>query len=155
MMLTAKDAEFDRVIGLDAGADDYLGKPYGMMELVSRVRALIRRSKRTAANATRESVQRGPISIDMAARTVCVDGNEVSLTLKEFELLRVLMENEGNVLTRSQLLEDVWDISYMGETRTVDVHVQTLRQKLGRVHPGVESSIVTVRGVGYLFKPNF
>lgn len=151
MMLTAKDSEFDRVQGLDSGADDYLGKPYGMMELVSRVKALLRRAQRPAATSGDE-LRLDIIAIDKAARTVFVAEEEVTLTLKEFELLRVLMENEGHVLSRSQLLESVWDITYMGETRTVDVHVQTLRQKLGRAYPGAEGLIATVRGVGYVFK---
>ena len=134
MMLTAKDAEFDRVIGLDAGADDYLGKPFGMMELASRVRALIRRSQKAAPVANNE-LSAGPIVVDVDAHTVFVEGQEVILTLKEFDLLQTLMENAGRVLTRSQLLEAVWGVTYVGETRTVDVHVQTLRQKLGRPVP--------------------
>ena len=151
MMLTAKDAEFDRVIGLDAGADDYLGKPFGMMELASRVRALIRRSQKAAPVANNE-LSAGPIVVDVDAHTVFVEGQEVILTLKEFDLLQTLMENAGRVLTRSQLLEAVWGVTYVGETRTVDVHVQTLRQKLGRALPGAEALVATVRGVGYTFK---
>lgn len=151
MMLTAKDTEFDRVIGLDTGADDYLGKPFGMMELASRVRALMRRTQKGKVE-NKGELRVGPVSVDVAAHTVFVAGEEVTLTLKEFDLLRSLMENEGRVLSRSQLLEMVWGVTYVGETRTVDVHVQTLRQKLGRALPGVESLIATVRGVGYCLK---
>ena len=154
MMLTAKGAEFDKVIGLDAGADDYMAKPFGMMELASRVRALVRRARRGGASSLSEKGQLrvGPIALDIAAHAVYAEGHEVALTLKEFELLRMLMENEGRVLTRGQLLERVWGVTYAGETRTVDVHVQTLRQKLGKVLPGAESLVATVRGVGYTLK---
>lgn len=154
MMLTAKGTEFDKVVGLDAGADDYLAKPFGMMELASRVRALVRRAQRNAQKATEKKNQLkvGPVVLDTAAHSVAVDGQEVSLTLKEFELLRMLMENEGRVLTRGQLLEGVWGVTYVGETRTVDVHVQTLRQKLGQALPGSEAMVATVRGVGYSLK---
>lgn len=134
MMLTAKGTEFDKVSGLDAGADDYLAKPFGMMELVSRVNALLRRA-RASAFATpdgmpREAYEAGPIVLDAEAHVVTVGGSPVTLTPKEFDLLRVLLQNAGRVLTRARLLEDVWDVTYVGETRTVDVHIQTLRQKL-------------------------
>lgn len=154
MMLTAKGAEFDKVIGLDAGADDYMAKPFGMMELASRVRALVRRAQRggAASPSGKGQLRVGPIALDIAAHAVYAEGHEVVLTLKEFELLRMLMENEGRVLTRGQLLEHVWGVTYVGETRTVDVHVQTLRQKLGKVLPGAESLIATIRGVGYSLK---
>ncbi len=152
MMLTAKDAEFDRVKGLDAGADDYLGKPFGMMELVSRVKALLRRVQKAAPAAAKRELSAGPISLDLEAHTARVGEEEVTLTLKEFDLLRAFMENEGRVLSRSQLLEIVWGVTYVGETRTVDVHVQTLRQKMARALPGSDGLISTVRGVGYSFK---
>ena len=154
MMLTAKGTEFDKVTGLDAGADDYLAKPFGMMELVSRVNALLRRSKRQVpvAMSERGELAVNGIVLDTTAHTVEVAGQAVSLTLKEFDLLRELMANKGNVLSRSQLLEKVWDVTYAGETRTVDVHVQTLRQKLSRAHEGAGDMIVTVRGVGYCLK---
>ncbi len=151
IMLTAKGTEYDTVVGLDAGADDYLAKPFGMMELVSRVNALLRRVSMPAASAGDELVA-GPIVLTASAHTVTVAGEPVTLTLKEFELLRALMANEGRVLSRSQLLEEVWGITYVGETRTVDVHIQTLRQKLSRAQKGIESAITTVRGVGYCFK---
>ncbi len=151
IMLTAKGTEYDTVMGLDAGADDYLAKPFGMMELVSRVNALLRRVSMPATTVGDELVA-GPVVLTASAHTVTVGGEPVTLTLKEFELLRALMASEGRVLSRSQLLEEVWGITYVGETRTVDVHIQTLRQKLSRVKPGVEAAITTVRGVGYCFK---
>lgn len=155
MMLTAKGTEFDTVCGLDAGADDYLAKPFGMMELVSRVNALLRRASALSKGPDGDELAAGPIVLTSSAHTVTVDGKLVALTLKEFDLLRALMSNEGRVLSRGQLLEDVWGITYVGETRTVDVHIQTLRQKLSQAKKGVEGAITTVRGVGYCFKPNF
>lgn len=151
MMLTAKGTEFDTVSGLDAGADDYLAKPFGMMELVSRVNALLRRAA-TPAVVSGDELACGPIVLRTSEHTVEAGGNPVALTLKEFDLLRTLMLNNGRVLTRSQLLEDVWGITYVGETRTVDVHIQTLRQKLAAACEGADSCIGTVRGVGYCLK---
>ena len=150
MMLTAKGTEFDTVCGLDAGADDYLAKPFGMMELVSRVNALLRRAGAPAA--ARDELSCGSVVLTASAHTVSVDGQPVTLTLKEFDLLRALMQNEGRVLSRRQLLEDVWGVTYVGETRTVDVHVQTLRQKLAAASDGADALIQTVRGVGYCVK---
>ena len=150
MMLTAKGTEFDTVCGLDAGADDYLAKPFGMMELVSRVNALLRRAGAPAA--ARDELSCGPVVLTASAHTVSVDGQPVALTLKEFDLMRALMQNEGRVLSRRQLLEDVWGVTYVGETRTVDVHVQTLRQKLAAASVGADALIQTVRGVGYCVK---
>lgn len=150
MMLTAKGTEFDTVCGLDAGADDYLAKPFGMMELVSRVNALLRRAGAPAA--ARDELTCGPVVLTVSAHTVSVGGQPVALTLKEFDLLRALMQNEGRVLSRRQLLEDVWGVTYVGETRTVDVHVQTLRQKLAAESDGADALIQTVRGVGYCVK---
>lgn len=144
IMLTAKGTEYDTVMGLDAGADDYLAKPFGMMELVSRVNALLRRVSMPATTVGDELVA-GPIVLTASAHTVTVGGEPVTLTLKEFELLRALMASEGRVLSRSQLLEEVWGITYVGETRTVDVHIQTLRQKLGPCGDCIE----TIRGFGY------
>lgn len=152
MMLTAKGTEYDTVCGLDAGADDYLAKPFGMMELVSRVNALLRRAQAPASEDSGDVLSSGSIVLTSSAHTVTVDGEPVALTLKEFDLLRALMASEGKVLSRSQLLEEVWGVTYVGETRTVDVHIQTLRQKLARVKEGVDSFITTVRGVGYCFK---
>ena len=150
MMLTAKGTEFDTVCGLDAGADDYLAKPFGMMELVSRVNALLRRAGAPAA--ARDELSCGSVVLTASAHTVSVGGQPVALTLKEFDLLRALMQNEGRVLSRRQLLEDVWGVTYVGETRTVDVHVQTLRQKLAAASDGADALIQTVRGVGYCVK---
>lgn len=148
MMLTAKGAEIDKVTGLDAGADDYLAKPYGMMELVSRVRALLRRAQEPAV--PMGGVMRcGPIELNASARRVVAGDREVALTLKEFDLLETLMGNRGHVLTRDQLLESVWGWDFAGNTRTVDVHVQTLRQKLSEGAEGAGSLIETIRGVGY------
>lgn len=152
MMLTAKGTEYDTVCGLDAGADDYLAKPFGMMELVSRVNALLRRAQAPASEDSGDVLSSGSIVLTSSAHTVTVDGEPVALTLKEFDLLRALMASEGKVLSRGQLLEEVWGVTYVGETRTVDVHIQTLRQKLARVKEGVDSFITTVRGVGYCFK---
>ncbi|MGN0711192.1 MAG: response regulator [Anaerovoracaceae bacterium] len=142
IMLTAKGSEFDKVIGLDSGADDYVTKPFGMMELISRVKAVIRR---TAPKAAENRLVCGDISLDKEKHTVEVKGEVQQLTLKEFELLRVLMENKGIVLSRDALLERIWGYDFDGETRTVDVHIRTLRQKLGESGNAVE----TVRGVGY------
>lgn len=151
MMLTAKGTEFDKVSGLDAGADDYLAKPFGMMELVSRVNALMRRASAPAV-VPDDELSCGPIELVVSAHTVAAGGRPVSLTLKEFDLLRMLMQNQGHVLSRSQLLEDVWGMTYVGETRTVDVHIQTLRQKLAAAVEGADAYIQTVRGVGYCVK---
>ena len=143
MMLTAKSSEYDRVVGLDSGADDYMPKPFGMMELVSRVRALLRRAAKPAAED--KLFTAGPLAVDVKRRAVTVDGESVILTYKEFELLCYLLENRGVVLSRDQILTKIWDYNYSGETRTVDVHIRTLRQKLGNAGALIE----TVRGVGY------
>ena len=143
MMLTAKSSEYDRVVGLDSGADDYMPKPFGMMELVSRVRALLRRAAKPAAED--KLFTAGSLAVDVKRRAVTVDGEPVILTYKEFELLCYLPENRGVVLSRDQILTKIWDYNYSGETRTVDVHIRTLRQKLGDAGALIE----TVRGVGY------
>ena len=142
MMLTAKSSEYDRVVGLDSGADDYMPKPFGMMELVSRVRALLRAAKPAAED---KLFTAGSLAVDVKRRAVTVDGEPVILTYKEFELLCYLLENRGVVLSRDQILTKIWDYNYSGETRTVDVHIRTLRQKLGDAGALIE----TVRGVGY------
>lgn len=141
IMATAKGTEYDKVIGLDLGADDYLAKPFGMMEMVSRVRAVLRRSAPHSSGV----LTVGPIALDVVRHRVTVGGNEVTLTLKEFELLRLFAENKGVVFTRDQLLTHIWGVDYIGETRTVDVHIGTLRTKLGDAGELIE----TVRGVGY------
>jgi two-component system alkaline phosphatase synthesis response regulator PhoP len=144
MMITAKTTEFDKVSGLDLGADDYITKPFGMAELVARVKALLRRS---GMKASAERLEHGELVVDIAKHTVTVNGQTIILTYKEFSLLACLMENAGRAYTREQLLETVWGYDYEGGTRTVDVHVQTLRTKLGSSGRFVE----TVRGVGYRF----
>ncbi len=150
MMLTAKSTEYDTVTGLDAGADDYLAKPFGMMELLSRVNALLRRSQKTAfRHVSDEILCNGCISVDCTAHSVLVDGRPVVLTRKEFDLLVYLMRRKGAVVTRERLLAAVWNYDIMGETRTVDAHVQTLRKKLSTGSPEAAKLIVTVRGVGY------
>ncbi len=144
MMLTAKGTEYDKVIGLDGGADDYVAKPFGMMELLARIRALLRRS---AAAGTPEKNEYccGTLRVDLAKHLVSVSDSPVSLTQKEFELLCLLLKNRGNVLSRSQILDRVWGYAFDGESRTVDVHIRTLRQKLGAAGNYIE----TVRGYGY------
>ncbi|MCL1799314.1 MAG: response regulator transcription factor [Eggerthellaceae bacterium] len=151
IMLTAKGTEYDKVCGLDAGADDYLAKPFGMMELVSRINALLRRVGEGAPSEQKQ-LSCGDISISTATHTVYAGRKEVELTLKEFDLLYTLMRNTGQVFSRGQLLKEVWDMAYAGGTRTVDVHVQTLRQKLAAALPGTDAYIHTVRGVGYCMK---
>lgn len=141
IMATAKDSEYDKVIGLDSGADDYLAKPFGMMEMISRIKAVLRRT-RTSHPAT---VTCGIVTLDEGKHMVSVSGKPVSLTLKEYDLLKLFMENPGRVFTRDQLLSSVWSMDYAGETRTVDVHIGTLRTKLEQAG----SLIHTVRGVGY------
>ena len=140
IMLTAKGTEYDKVLGLDVGADDYLAKPFGMMELLSRIRALLRRTEREV------NIYRcGVLTVDQTRHTVTVNGREVVLTQKEFEVLCLLLKNRGQVLSRERLIEDVWGYAFTGESRTVDVHVRTLRQKLGEAGAYIE----TVRGYGY------
>ena len=151
LFLSARDTELDKVVGLEIGGDDYLAKPFGMMELGSRVNALMRRAAAPAVAADDE-FSCGPIALTVSSHDVSVDGENVALTLKEFDLLRTLMQNEGHVLSRRQLLEDVWGMTYVGETRTVDVHIQTLRQKLAAAVEGADAYIQTVRGVGYCVK---
>ncbi len=142
MMLTAKSTEYDKVVGLDGGADDYVTKPFGAMELISRVRALLRR----AAPPTDSKVYvLGDLYLCPAKHIIRVKGEDISLTLKEFELLCYLVKNEGNVLTRDQILQTIWGYAFDGENRTVDVHIRTLRSKLGTCGELVE----TVRGFGY------
>lgn len=142
IMATARGTEYDKVTGLDLGADDYLCKPFGMMEMVSRVKAVLRRTK----PAEREiPLIHGSITLDPVRHRVTADGREIALTLKEYELLKLFMESEGRVFTREMLLSSIWGADFIGESRTVDVHVGTLRTKLGPAG----SQIQTVRGVGY------
>ncbi len=144
IILSARDSEFDKVLGLDAGADDYLPKPFGMLELFSRIRAVLRRSSQPAQA---EEFSCGSLRVIPARRQVLVDGSEISLTPKEFEILCLLITHPGMVLSRGQIQDRVWGMEYLGETRTVDVHIRTLRQKLGPCGELIE----TVRGVGYRF----
>ena len=144
IMVTAKGAEYDKVKGLDLGADDYVTKPFGMMELVSRIKAVLRRTKKESQD-PQDVIRAGGIEINTRKHEVTADGEVVNLTLKEYELLKRLMKNRGIVMTRDCLLEDIWGYDFDGETRTVDVHVRTLRQKLGSCGEMIE----TVRGVGY------
>lgn len=143
IMLTAKSTEFDKIIGLDMGADDYITKPFSVMELVSRVKALLRRSKKSGEK--KEEYTAGNILLNIKKHTVKVNGEEIALTLKEYELLECLMEKKGLVFSRDALLTKIWGYEFDGESRTVDVHIRTLRQKLG----DAEKYIETVRGVGY------
>ncbi len=146
ILLTAKGEEYEKVTGLDAGADDYIAKPFGMMELVARIHALLRRAKPIR----NKWLSSGAIRLDEQAHTVYVAGEEVALALKEYQLLRLLMQKEGVALTRDLLLETVWGYKDDNETRTVDVHIRTLRQKLGAEGAQIE----TVRGVGYRMRAN-
>jgi two-component system alkaline phosphatase synthesis response regulator PhoP len=141
IMATAKGHEYDKVIGLDSGADDYLTKPFGMMEMVSRIKAVLRR----AGHQQDLILSCGMVSMDENRHTVTVDGKPVPLTLKEYELLKLLMESPGRVFTRDIILESVWGGDFLGETRTVDVHIGTLRTKLEKAGDYIQ----TVRGVGY------
>lgn len=143
IMATAKGNEYDKVIGLDLGADDYLAKPFGMMEMASRVRAVLRRSGRAAEK--QQLIRIGGLEMNLGEHIVTADGIRIQLTLKEFELLHTFMTSPGRAFTREQLLSSVWSEDFLGETRTVDVHVGTLRQKLG----ACGKYIRTVRGVGY------
>ena len=142
IMATAKGTEYDKVVGLDLGADDYLAKPFGMMEMISRVKAVLRRS---APKEKTDLLRMGKLELDEKRHTVSVDGTQVQLTLKEYELLRVFMKNPGIVFSRDSLLSIVWGINFIGESRTVDVHIGTLRTKIGECGNYIE----TVRGVGY------
>ena len=142
IMATAKGTEYDKVVGLDLGADDYLAKPFGMMEMISRVKAVLRRS---APKEKTDLLRMGKLELDEKRHTVSADGTQIQLTLKEYELLRVFMKNPGIVFSRDSLLSIVWGINFIGESRTVDVHIGTLRTKIGECGNYIE----TVRGVGY------
>ena len=141
IMATAKSSEYDKVVGLDSGADDYLVKPFGMMEMVSRVRAVMRRSAQEEVPA----IQLGKLYLNPSAHVVMVDGESIELTYKEFELLKLLLQNVGIVLSRDVIMERVWGVDFEGESRTLDMHIKTLRQKLGESGKRIK----TVRNVGY------
>ena len=144
IMMTAKSSEYEKVLGLDSGADDYITKPFGVMELISRVKAVIRRSDRSKGSAG-EVLKIGELVLDEQKHEVYARGQEVSLTFKEFELLSYLMKNRGLVLSRDKILNTIWNYEYEGESRTVDVHIGSLRQKLGTCGDFIK----TIRGIGY------
>ena len=145
IIATAKGTEFDKVIGLDTGADDYLVKPFGMMEMIARVKAVLRRAGQAG---NEDEAEAGGIHISDSTHIVTVDGTPVQLTLKEFELIRLFVRNPMKVFSREALMSEVWGMDYVGETRTVDVHIGTLRTKLGKSGEHIE----TVRGIGYRFR---
>jgi two-component system, OmpR family, response regulator RegX3 len=150
VMLTARGEEMDRVLGLELGADDYVTKPFSAAELVARMRAVLRRSEPAAADATTSVLEVGDVSMNLETHRVTRGGDEVELTVKEFELLRVLLERAGKVVRRQALVGEVWDPSWFGSTKTVDVHVSALRRKLGD-DPNDPRYVHTVRGVGFRF----
>ncbi|WP_312180651.1 response regulator transcription factor [Arthrobacter sp.] len=150
IMLTARDAEIDKVVGLELGADDYVTKPYSSRELLARVRAVLRR-RSDVGDFTAAAVHAGPVRMDVERHMVSVDGQNVSMPLKEFELLEMLLRNSGRVMTRGQLIERVWGADYVGDTKTLDVHVKRLRAKI-EPDPSAPQHLVTVRGLGYKFE---
>ena len=150
IMLTARDSEIDKVVGLELGADDYVTKPFSSRELVARVRAVLRR-RVEAEDVASSALEAGPVRMDVERHVVTVHGEPVSLPLKEFELLELLLRNAGRVLTRGQLIDRVWGADYVGDTKTLDVHVKRLRAKI-EPDPGQPRYLVTVRGLGYKFE---
>ena len=150
IMLTAKDSEIDKVVGLELGADDYVTKPYSSRELVARVRAVLRR-RGEPEELIASTVAAGPVRMDVERHVVAVGGEQVNLPLKEFELLEMLLRNAGRVLTRGQLIDRVWGSDYVGDTKTLDVHVKRLRSKI-EPDPSNPRHLVTVRGLGYKFE---
>ncbi|GAA0675734.1 response regulator transcription factor [Kitasatospora atroaurantiaca] len=156
IMVTAKDSEIDKVVGLEIGADDYVTKPYSTRELVARIRAVLRRrgedGNGNADGGGPGALEAGPVRMDVDRHVVTVDGAKVDLPLKEFDLLEMLLRNAGRVLTRMQLIDRVWGADYVGDTKTLDVHVKRLRAKI-EPDPGAPRYLVTVRGLGYKFEP--
>ncbi|MGX6513843.1 MAG: response regulator [Schaalia turicensis] len=149
IMLTAKDSEIDKVVGLEVGADDYVTKPYSYRELVARVRAVLRRASTGAADDVDEDVLRvGRVEMDTDKHEVYVGGELISMPLREFELLELFLRNPDRVLTRPQILDRIWGLDYMGDTKTLDVHVKRIRSKI-EVDPSAPTALVTVRGLGY------
>ena len=148
IMLTARDSEIDKVVGLELGADDYVTKPFSSRELVARVRAVLRRRGGEPEDVGGTALEAGPVRMDVERHVVTVDGEPVPLPLKEFELLELLLRNAGRVLTRGQLIDRVWGADYVGDTKTLDVHVKRLRAKI-EPDPGNPVHLVTVRGLGY------
>ena len=151
IMLTAKDSEIDIVVGLELGADDYVTKPYSSRELLARIRAILRRSDEADHDLEERIVTAGRVSIDIDRHAVSVDGAEIAMPLKEFELLEVLMRNAGRVLTRGQLIDRVWGSDYFGDTKTLDVHIKRIRSRIEE-NPGEPVMVRTVRGLGYRFE---
>ena len=152
IMLTAKDSEIDKVVGLELGADDYVTKPFSSRELVARIRAVLRRHGGQTEELEDAALEAGPVRMDVERHTVSVGGHGVQLPLKEFELLEMLLRNAGRVLTRMQLIDRVWGADYVGDTKTLDVHVKRLRAKI-EPDPALPRYLVTVRGLGYKFEP--
>ncbi len=152
IMVTARDSEIDKVVGLEIGADDYVTKPYSPRELVARIRAVLRRQSPEVTESGAPTLAAGPVRMDIERHGVTVDGAAVQLPLKEFELLELLLRNAGRVLTRGQLIDRVWGADYVGDTKTLDVHVKRLRSKI-EPEPSAPRFIVTVRGLGYKFEP--
>jgi two-component system, OmpR family, response regulator RegX3 len=152
IMVTARDSEIDKVVGLEIGADDYVTKPYSPRELVARIRAVLRRQSPEVTEAGAPTLAAGPVRMDIERHVVTVDGAAVQLPLKEFELLELLLRNAGRVLTRGQLIDRVWGADYVGDTKTLDVHVKRLRSKI-EPEPSTPRYLVTVRGLGYKFEP--
>jgi two-component system, OmpR family, response regulator RegX3 len=151
IMLTAKDSEIDKVVGLELGADDYVTKPYSARELVARMRAVLRRRTEAEPATAESTLAAGPVRLDVDRHVVAVDGRPISLPLKEFDLLELLLRNAGRVLTRGQLIDRVWGADYVGDTKTLDVHVKRLRAKL-EPDPANPKHLLTVRGLGYKFE---
>ena len=151
IMLTAKDSELDKVLGLELGADDYVTKPYSARELIARIRAVLRRRSAETDSATESVLQGGPVRMDIDRHVVTVNGEEISMPLKEFELLEILLRNVGRVMTRGQLIERVWGADYVGDTKTLDVHIKRLRSKIAP-DSSAPQYVVTVRGLGYKFE---
>jgi len=151
IMVTARDSEIDKVVGLEIGADDYVTKPYSPRELVARIRAVLRRHSEQP-ELVQATLEAGPVRMDVDRHVVSVDGGAVALPLKEFELLEMFLRNAGRVLTRGQLIDRVWGADYVGDTKTLDVHVKRLRSKI-EPEPSTPRHIVTVRGLGYKFEP--
>ena len=151
IMLTAKDTEVDKVVGLELGADDYIVKPYSKAELVARIKAVLRRGLSEHTSSEGGVITAGPVSIDVDRHAVSIGGENISLPLKEFELLEFLVRNSGRVLTRTQLIDRVWGSDYFGDTKTLDVHVKRLRAKIEK-DPANPTYILTIRGLGYKFE---
>jgi two-component system, OmpR family, response regulator RegX3 len=150
IMLTARGEETDRVVGLEVGADDYVVKPFSARELIARIRAVLRRTAAAPAGPVEETLQLGDVRVDPARRSASVGGETLELSRKEFDLLRLLLQNAGSVVTRERLIDEVWDTNWFGSTKTLDVHISALRKKLDD-DPGTPRYIHTVRGVGFRF----